>query len=414
MKRSVFALVVVAAIALVFGCYSISYAQGKKTPIKIGVIADKTGGLAAYGYSHEKVIKAAVERINKAGGISGRPVEVYVEDTESKPSVGALKFRKLVETHGVDFVLDSNSSGIAIACAPIAKELKTLYFPSASATEISGEKGNRYVFQACTSVRSEAKGGAKYAVKNIGKNWVTVVVNYAWGWSNEQDFTKYVTEEGGKVLASIRVPLGTSDWLPYLKGKIPKEADAVFFANFGSDFLSFIRDLHAVRPDIKKLGAVYALSAQDIKKLGAPAEGLYCLTSYPTMLEGLNTKSNRAYRDFIGVDPEGKEIGTGTRMVLAYNWAMWQAVNVLKAGIEKSGWQKKEDTPKLVKTLEGMEFKESVDFPQGDMKIRAEDHMTIAGLYVEQVVKGTLKVVGKIPAADTIYPPQVDFTKENF
>ncbi|HMK65624.1 MAG TPA: ABC transporter substrate-binding protein, partial [Thermodesulfobacteriota bacterium] len=379
-----------------------------------GVIADKTGGLAAYGYSHEKTIRAAAARINKAGGIAGRQVEIFVEDTESKPPVGALKFRKLIETSGVDFVLDSNNSGVAVACAPIAKELKTLYFPSASATEISGEKGNRYVFQACTSVRGEARGAAKYAVKHIGKKWVTVVVNYAWGWSNEEDFKKYITEDGGSVLASIRVPLGTSDWLPYLKGKIPKEAEGVFFANFGSDFLSFIRDLHAVRPDIKKLGAVYALSAQDIKKLGPAAEGLYCLTPYPTHLEGLNNKHNKTFRELINVDDEGKEVGSGTRFVLAYNWAMWEAMYTLKAGIEKSGWQGREDNPKLIKALEGLTFKESVEFPQGDVRIRREDHRVITGLYVEQVVKGDLRVAGKIPAEDTVYPALVDFTKEGF
>ncbi len=415
MKRFVFAgVIVLAALVGLFISYNGVFAQAKKVPIKIGVVADKTGGLAAYGYSHEKVIKAAAAKINKAGGISGRQIELFVEDTESKPSVGALKFRKLVETYGVDFVLDSNSSGVGVACAPIAKELKIPYFPSASATEISGEKGNRYVFQSCTAVRAEAKGAAKFAAKNIGKKWVTVVVNYAWGWSNEEDFKKYITENGGTVIAAIRVPLGTSDWLPYLKGKIPKEAEGVFFANFGSDFLSFIRDLHAVRPDIKKLGAVYALSAQDIKKLGPAAEGLYCITPYPTHAEGLNTKSNVAFRDLIGVDKEGKETGTGTRLVLAYNWAMWEAMHVIKAGIEKSGWQTRQDTPKLIKALEGMQFKESVEFPQGDMLIRAEDHMTIAGLYVEQVVKGDLKVVAKIPAEDTVYPPLADHSKEGF
>lgn len=415
MKRFVFAgVIVLAALVGLSISYNGVFAQAKKVPIKIGVVADKTGGLAAYGYSHEKVIKAAAAKINKAGGISGRQIELFVEDTESKPSVGALKFRKLVETYGVDFVLDSNSSGVGVACAPIAKELKIPYFPSASATEISGEKGNRYVFQSCTAVRAEAKGAAKFAAKNIGKKWVTVVVNYAWGWSNEEDFKKYITENGGTVIAAIRVPLGTSDWLPYLKGKIPKEAEGVFFANFGSDFLSFIRDLHAVRPDIKKLGAVYALSAQDIKKLGPAAEGLYCITPYPTHAEGLNTKSNVAFRDLIGVDKEGKETGTGTRLVLAYNWAMWEAMHVIKAGIEKSGWQTRQDTPKLIKALEGMQFKESVEFPQGDMLIRAEDHMTIAGLYVEQVVKGDLKVVAKIPAEDTVYPPLADHSKEGF
>ena len=386
--------------------------QAKKEPIKIGLLIEKTGGLAAYGYSHERVMVAAVNKVNKEGGIAGRPVELYIEDSESKPSVGALKFRKLVETNGVDFVFNSNSSGIAIACNPIAKELKTPYFPCSSAAEISGEKGNRYVFQSCTNVTQECKGGADFALKYLGKKWVTVVVNYAWGWSNETEFTKYITEKGGKVLKSIRVPLGTGDWLPYLKGSIPAEAEAVYFANFGSDFLSFSRDLHAVRPDIKRLGAVYAISAQDPKKLGIEGEGLYCITSYPTRLEGLNTKFNRDFRNLIGVDPDGKEIGTGKYFVLAYDWAVWEPFFSLKAAIEKSGWKGKADTPKVIKTLEGMTFKESLEFPQGDMYIRAEDHLAITGLYIEQIQKGELKVVTKIPAKEAIYTPTVDHTKE--
>ena len=67
-----------------------------------------------------------------------------------------------METNGVDFVFNSNSSGIAIACNPIAKELKTPYFPCSSASEISGEKGNRYVFQSCTNVTQECKGGGGF------------------------------------------------------------------------------------------------------------------------------------------------------------------------------------------------------------------------------------------------------------
>jgi branched-chain amino acid transport system substrate-binding protein len=388
-------------------------AQDKK-PIKFGVVADKTGGLAAYGYSHEKVLRAAAKLVNEKGGINGRPVELAVEDTESKPSVGALKFRKLVETDGVDFMINSNMSGVAVACAPIAKELKTPYFPSASATEISGEKGNRYVFQPCTSVREEAKGTAKWAVQNLGKKWVIVVVNYAWGWSNQEDFTKYVTENGGQVLEAIRVPLGASDWLPYLKGKIPKEADAVYLAAFGSDFLSAIRDIHAVRPDIKKVGAVYALAAQDPAKLGPAGEGMYCITSYPTNLSGLDTPANKQYRDLIGVDPLGLEKGTGTRFVLAYNWAVWEAFFALKNAIEKVNWQDKKDTPKVIQALEGMELKESVEFPQGNAVIRAQDHAIQTGLYVEQVENGAIKVVAKIPAADATYQPTVDFSKEPF
>ncbi len=404
-----------AAVFIVFVVFLPQVAVGQAIkPIKIGVLADKTGGLAAYGYSHEKVLRAAATLVNGKGGMDGRPVELYVEDTESKPSVGALKFKKLVETDGANFVIDSNMSGVAVACAPFAKELKTPYFPSADATEISGEKGNRYVFQMCTSVRENTKGTAKWAIQNLGKKWVIVVVNYAWGWSNQEDFTKYIKENGGQVLESIRVPLGTSDWLPYLKGKIPKEADAVYLAAFGSDFLSAIRDIHAVRSDIKKLGAVYALSAQDPAKLGPAAEGMYCITSYPTYLSGLDTPPNKEYRDIIGVGPDGIEKGTGTRFVLAFDWAVWESFFALKNAIEKVHWQDSKDTPKVIQALEGMKLKESLEFPAGNAVIRAQDHLIQTGLYVEKVEKGTISIVTKIPAADVIYPPSVDHSKEQF
>jgi hypothetical protein len=48
------------------------------------------------------------------------------------------------------------------------------------------------------------------------------------------------------------------------------------------------------------------------------------------------------------------------------------------------------------------------------MRFRPQDHLALAGLYVERVVNGELKVVAKIPVADAVYPPMADHTKEPF
>ena len=61
-----------------------------------------------------------------------------------------------------------------------------------------------------------------------------------------------------------------------------------------------------------------------------------------------------------------------------------------------------------------MSFKEGVEFPQGDLSIRAEDHIAVTGLYIEQIQKGSIKVVSRIPAKDAVYSPTADFTKEGF
>jgi branched-chain amino acid transport system substrate-binding protein len=169
-----------------------------------------------------------------------------------------------------------------------------------------------------------------------------------------------------------------------------------------------------VRPNIKKLGAVYALSAQDPAKLGPAGEGMYCITSYPTYLAGLDTPANKEYRDIIGVGPDGIEKGTGKRFVLAYNWAVWEGFFALKNAIEKAGWKDRKDTPKVIQALEGMALKEGLEFPQGSAVIRKQDHLIQTGLYVEKVEKGKIGVVAKIPAADVEYPPIVDHSKEQF
>jgi hypothetical protein len=82
--------------------------------------------------------------------------------------------------------------------------------------------------------------------------------------------------------------------------------------------------------------------------------------------------------------------------------------------MEKCGWAGKQDNPKLIKTLEGMSFSEDFEFPQGDVYIRAADHLAITGLYVEHVKNGDLEVVEKILKEKTEYSPLVDFTKEKF
>lgn len=118
------AVIVLASIAG-YLAYLLILPKPQVEPIKIGHLADLTGPLAPYGYSNELVLRAAIGKINAEGGIAGRPVELYTEDTESKVPTGVMKYRKLIEHYGVHFVIGSQHSGINIATNPIAKELKT-------------------------------------------------------------------------------------------------------------------------------------------------------------------------------------------------------------------------------------------------------------------------------------------------
>jgi branched-chain amino acid transport system substrate-binding protein len=382
--------------------------------VKIGLLADRTGPLAAYGYAHEKVARAVVGRINETGGIGGQPVTLVVEDTESNPSVATLKGRKMIESDEVDFLVGSNTSAVVLAVAPVAKELKTVYFPTAGGALLTTPgKGNRYVFDFNTDVKQETQGVAAFVTRDLGiKEWVTVVVDYAWGWDQERSFKDAVEARGGRVLRQVKVPLGSSNWLRYLHGNIPKEAKGVYFANFGTDFLAFIRDLHALRPDLVKVGGNYVLSGQDIDKLGAPAEGVYVVTGYPQDARELESDHDRLYRKTIGMDEQGRETGTGKRLVPSYQWATWEAIYAIKEIVEESGWTSKADTPKFIQTLEQKRFTRSAAHPEGNKQFRPQDHLSLKGAWIEQVQGGRLKVVKRIPPEDLIYPPMVNYPQE--
>src|SRR3954447_2716417 len=97
-------------------------------PIIIGHHCDLTGVISSWGFWHDKAATAAVDIINKAGGIAGRKVELVPEDTESNPAPGARKLRNLIQRSNAEFIVGSVHSGVMLAALPIASELKTPYF----------------------------------------------------------------------------------------------------------------------------------------------------------------------------------------------------------------------------------------------------------------------------------------------
>ena len=77
-------------------------AFGQAKPYKVGVLQPLTGAAAAGGKTALVGTQLATNRINKGGGINGRPVELVVADYESKPDVGRRKAEKLLDEDKVD------------------------------------------------------------------------------------------------------------------------------------------------------------------------------------------------------------------------------------------------------------------------------------------------------------------------
>jgi ABC-type branched-subunit amino acid transport system substrate-binding protein len=97
-------------------------------PIKVGLVADKTGPLSFVGMANANVARLVVDDINEAGGLLGRPVELIVEDGATIDSVAEAKAEKLVQHDKVDVIFGGiySSTRQAIKKAAVVKG-RTLY-----------------------------------------------------------------------------------------------------------------------------------------------------------------------------------------------------------------------------------------------------------------------------------------------
>jgi branched-chain amino acid transport system substrate-binding protein len=340
-------------------------------------------------------------------------VELYVEDTQSESSTGITKMNKLIDYWDVDFVMADAQSGVTDSILPLAKQYKVVTFAFAGGDEITSDKGNRFVFRLNRNTKQDALAAGSYGIENLGKKWTTFVVDITAGQSSERAFSDEIKSLGGTILKSVRFPSTAVDMLPYVK-QIPAESDAVMLFAYPDSFTMFMQ---AFRPLYSRMPVLITSSQPhgfDIPNLPSEMEGLYHVTSFPLMLNGLNTSYNVQFRQLVGMDGQAREIGNSKNVFLVtYDWSVWESFFALKMAIEKSGWQSRADNAKVIQALEGLNVKESFEFPQGDLTIRAEDHQGFPRQFIERLENKTLKTVAVVPSQNVAYPPPADYRKES-
>ncbi|MBI5651292.1 MAG: ABC transporter substrate-binding protein, partial [Chloroflexi bacterium] len=158
-------------------------------PIKVGLLTDQTGALAIYGPMLENGFALGLDYAT--GGtntVAGRPIQVIVKDTASKPDVGTQVARDLLEKENVDMLVGVPSSGVALGVNELAKQYKKIYIAQpAAATEITGKNFNPYVFRTGRSNEQDALASGA-ALNKLGKTFVQIAPDYAFGYGSATGF----------------------------------------------------------------------------------------------------------------------------------------------------------------------------------------------------------------------------------
>jgi branched-chain amino acid transport system substrate-binding protein len=383
-------------------------AFGQAKPFKFGTLQPLSGTAAAGGKTALVGVQMAVDRINKAGGLMGRPIELIVADYESKPDVGRRKAEKLVLEDRIDVHVGGYLSNVCLACMPVYEEHKLVNMIGVCLdTTITTTKCSRYTFRPFDFAPSQAVAIAPHLVNKVGKKWHIAYADYAWGQSTRDAYVQEIKKLGGEVTGTTGVPLGTADMTAFLS-KISGAYDGLFGIFFGPQGISFVNqsfDL-GISKKAKIAGDGAIVVPTSLPAMGAKAEGFLGIDRYVPVLEGkFNTPYHKKFLD----ESVARLQPLGVPAPDRYVQSNFEAVNFLKIGMERSKFRGREDTMKLIEALEGLEVKESDDFPQGDKTLRKEDHQAFVREFIFEVRDQKFKILDIVPKEKTVVPAACKF-----
>ena len=243
--------VLLAVLALLLAALPVGAPQAQET-IKIGYIDPLSGPFAATGENGLNQFRMAAERINKAGGVLGKKLEIVGFDNKVSPQESLVQLKKVI-SEGIHFVFQGNSSGVAHAISDAVRKNnernpkdRILYLNySAVDPALTNEKCHYWHF------RFDANADMKMAaLTDVIKQNKKLTKIYIIG--QDYSFGKAVADAAVAMLGQKRPdlkivgnelhPIGkVKDFSPYVQKIIASGAEAVITGNWGADMINLAK-----------------------------------------------------------------------------------------------------------------------------------------------------------------------------
>jgi branched-chain amino acid transport system substrate-binding protein len=203
-------------------------------PVRIGITTILSGPNADRGQSEQYGAQLALNRINQAGGVLGRPVEAFYADNACKPDIGVPATKRLIEQEHVPVVIGALCTPVTHAIMPIMKQAKVPLVIATSAgqdfVDASGIGGNEYAFKTIPSEVDIARGLISFLKSKDIKSIAIVADEGDFQRANAVAVAKAAEDAGMKVTGQATLSKGMTDFigtLAKLKDGSPGEVVAI-------------------------------------------------------------------------------------------------------------------------------------------------------------------------------------------
>ena len=337
-------------------------------PIRLGELNSyKT--FPAFLEPYRKGMELALDEINAAGGVLGRPLEIVSRDDNGSPGDAVRVAEELLSREKVVMLMGTYASNVGLAVSDLAKQRKVLFLAAEPLTDkIVWDAGNRYTFRLRASTYMQTAMLVPEAAKLGKKRWAIVYPNYEYGQSATNAFKKQMIAQQASGIEFIEqaVPLGKIDAGPVVQALLDAKPDAIFSSLFGPDLARFVREgelrgLFKDRPVFNLLGG----EPEYLDPLKEEAPVGWWVTGYPWY--AIDTATHKRFRDaYQAKFKDYPRLGS----VVGYSTIKAAAAAIAKAGST--------ETEKLVSAMNGLTF----ESPFGPISFRALDHQSTMGAYV--------------------------------
>jgi branched-chain amino acid transport system substrate-binding protein len=254
-------------------------AQTAKAPvqqIKIGVLTDKNSVYAdIVGEGSVLAAQMAVDDF-LAAEKPGFGISVISADHTGKPDAASNIARQWFDEQGVDVIADIAGAGVTLAISKLGAQKNKLILATASAqNSLSGVDCQPTTLHWTYNTWAVSGTTARAVAKAGGDSWFFLTADYAGGRSMEEDAAVAVIASGGKVLGSVKQPLGTSDLSSALLRAQSSGANVIGLANAGGDTTTSIKQANEFGIPAKQKLAGMLVFITDVHALGLDlAQGL--------------------------------------------------------------------------------------------------------------------------------------------
>jgi len=248
--------------------------------LRIGVLNDMSSVYADFqGPGSLVAAQMAVEDFAKT---SKRKIEVISADHQNKPDVGAGVARRWLDVEGVDMIVDLPNSAVALAVGDIVRDKNKVAIGSGAGTALlTGAKCSPNFVHWTYDTWANGHALARGVLAGGGKTWFFITADYAFGHDLEKQASDEVIASGGKIIGTVRHPLGASDFSSFLLQAQASGAQVVALANAGGDTTNTVKQAAEFKIGAQQKIVSLIFDLQSVPALGLDtAQGLTAINAF--------------------------------------------------------------------------------------------------------------------------------------